>query len=117
MSLVFQNFGILIESLMKFCMAEQKNFSPKIGNMSQEQSFLNLLQNLVINFYRISSIMKMYIICCVPAQIPIFEKIFVLELWAKMFPASQIASMFNQPYHQNESVKLIFCMLTQIHIN
>ena len=43
----------------------------KIG---QKQGFLNLLKNLVINFYLICSKMKNYIICCVPAQIPYLGK-------------------------------------------
>ena len=30
---------------------------------------------------------------------------FVLEIWAKMFSANQIAGFFNQPYHQNKSMK------------
>ena len=48
--------------------------------------------------------MKIYIICCVSAQIPFFGKIFVLKkkkkkkIWAKMFSANQIAGFFNQPY-------------------
>ena len=33
-------------------------------------------ENLVINFYWICSLVKIYIICCVPAQIPSLRKIF-----------------------------------------
>ena len=36
---------------------------------------------------------------------PIFGKIFVSEIWAKMFLANQIAGFFNQPYLQNKSMK------------
>ena len=36
---------------------------------------------------------------------PIFGKIFVPEIWAKMFSASQIAGFFNEPYLQNKSMK------------
>ena len=36
---------------------------------------------------------------------PIIEKIFVPEIWAKMFSANQIAGLFNQPYLQNKSMK------------
>ena len=39
---------------------------PKMG---QKQGFFNLLENLVINFYWICSIMNMFIICCISAQI------------------------------------------------
>ena len=42
--------------------------------------------------------MEIYIICCVPAQIPYLEKNFVPEIWVKMFSANQIAGFFNQPY-------------------
>ena len=38
-------------------------------------------------------------ICCVPTQ-----KIFVPEIWAKIFSAIQIAGFFNQPYLQNKSM-------------
>ena len=36
---------------------------------------------------------------------PIFGKILVPEIWAKMFSANQIAGFFNQPYPQNKSMK------------
>ena len=36
---------------------------------------------------------------------PIFGKVFVPEIWAKMFSANQIAGFFNQPYLQNKSMK------------
>ena len=32
-------------------------------------------------------------------------KIFVPEIWAKTFSANQNAAFFNQPYHQNKSIK------------
>ena len=34
---------------------------------------------------------------------PIFGKLFVPEIWDKMFSANQIAGFFNQPYFQNKS--------------
>ena len=68
-----------------FCPPNWEN-GPKIG---QKQGFLNLLENLVINFYWIWSVMKIYIICFVPAQIPYLGKIFVPEIWAKIFSANQ----------------------------
>ena len=49
--------------------------------------------------------MEMYIIFCVPAQIPYLGKIFVPKIWAKMFSANQIAAFFNQPYFQKKSMK------------
>ena len=36
-------------------------FAPEIGKMGQKQGFLNILKNFVINFYWISTIMKIYI--------------------------------------------------------
>ena len=36
---------------------------------------------------------------------PIFGKIFVPEIWAKIFSADQIAGFYNQPYIQNKSMK------------
>ena len=42
--------------------------------MGQKPGFLNLLKNLVINFYWACSIVKIYIICYVLAQIPCLGK-------------------------------------------
>ena len=40
---------------------------------------------------------------------PIFGKILVPEIWAKMFSANQVAGFFVQPYLQNKSMKwLVF---------
>ena len=74
------------------------------GGMSQKQGFLNLLKDLVINFYWICSIMKTYIIYCVSPQIPYLGKKFS-EIWAKMLSDNQIAGFFNQPYLLNKSIK------------
>ena len=73
---------MVVETYMKLCMTEpdfpEKNFVPKIGEngpkMGQKHGFLNLLKHFVIDFYKICSIMKIYIICCVPAQIPYLGK-------------------------------------------
>ena len=53
---------------------------PKTG---QKQDFLNLLKDVVINFCWICSIMKMYIIWCVPAQIPFLGKFLFLRYGPK----------------------------------
>ena len=71
--------------------------------MGQKQSFLNLLKNFVINFYRLSFLMKIYIICCVPAQIPCMGKFLFLRYGPKW--ANQIEGFFNQQYLQNTSMK------------
>ena len=54
-------------------------FAPKMGKMGQKQVFLNLLENLVINFFWIWSIKKFYNICCVLAQILYLGKIWFLR--------------------------------------
>ena len=36
---------------------------------------------------------------------PIFGKIFVPEIWTKMFSTNYIAGFFNQPYLQKKSMK------------
>ena len=74
----------------------------KVGQKWAKNGFFNLLENLGINFYWIWSIMKIYIICSVPAQILYLGKFFVPEIWAKMFSVNQIAGFFNQPYLQNK---------------
>ena len=51
-----------------------------------------------------------HLLCC--SKIPI-EKIFVSEIWTKIFSAYQITGFCNQ--HQWNS--LIFCMSIQIHTN
>ena len=58
---------------------------PKIGKLTRngpKTGFFNLLENFVINFYWIYSIMK-YIICCVPAQIPYLGKFSFLRYGPK----------------------------------
>ena len=54
----------------------------KFGKIGQKQGFLNLLKNLVINFYWVY-LMKVYIICCVPAQIPYLGKFLFLRCGPK----------------------------------
>ena len=58
-----------------FCPQNWEN-GPKMG---QKQGFLNLLEYFDINFYWIWSIMKIYIIYFVPAQIPYFGKFLILR--------------------------------------
>ena len=102
---------------MRFCVASKfsgkKSLPPKLGKWTKngpKESFLNLLKNLVINFYWNCSIMKIYIICCAPAQTPHFGKFLPLR-YDTMFSVKQITGFFNQPYLRNKSVK--FCMMMQ----
>ena len=77
-SLVFSKFWHGSRNLNEV-MRDRARFSGEIdfcpknwGNgpkMSQQQVILDLLKNLVINFYWICSIIKMQIICCILAQI------------------------------------------------
>ena len=99
-------YGILCDKAWfswkkKICYKNWAN-GPK---MCQKQGFLSLLKNLVSHFYWVCSVMKIYFICCVPAQIPYLGKFIVPEIWAKIFSANQIARFFNQPYLQNKSMK------------
>ena len=75
---LFLNFGMVLETYMTLFVTEldfpEKTFcsqnwenGPK---MCQKQGCWNMLKSLVINFYWICSVMKIYIILCVPAQIP-----------------------------------------------
>ena len=76
------NFGMVLETLM-LSVTEPDFFCPKnVGNGSmigQKWGFLNLKKSLVNHFHWICSIMKIYIICCVPALILYLRKIFFLS--------------------------------------
>ena len=98
-SLFFLNFGMVLETSMAFCVTKPDFLEKK------KKGFLSLLKNLVSHFYWVCSVMKIYFICCVPAQIPYLGKFIVPEIWAKIFSANQIARFFNQPYLQNKSMK------------
>ena len=88
--------------------SRKKKISPKIERMDQkwaknmvfefiEKFWHSFLLNLVYNenlYYLLSS--------CTNCM---FGKIFVHEIWAKLFSANQIAGFCNQPYHQNKSMK------------
>ena len=121
----------MLETHIKLCVTEPDfpekiSFSPKIGKMGQNQGFLYLLKNLVINFYCICSI-KIYIICCVLAQIPYFGKCLFLTYGQKCYqPDGNIISpsvwwtarfLINQISRTNQWNNLIFSMLIQIYIN
>ena len=69
---------MVIETHMTFCVTEQ-DFPEDEPKMGQKQSFLNLFKSLIISFYWIFSIMKIYLICCVLAQIPYLGKMLSLR--------------------------------------
>ena len=79
---------MVVESLPKFCVTKpdflRKTFlAPKIWEKGQKyakNSFLKLKKNLVINFPRICSIMKIYVIFCVPGQLLYWEKSYFWDI-------------------------------------
>ena len=60
----------------------------------QNKVFFNLTEILAIGFFWICSIMKIYIIYCVPVQVPYL----VPEIWVRMFTANSIAGFLIQLY-------------------
>ena len=112
---------MVLEYHVKLCVTEPDfpgkfSLSPKLGKWAK--NFFNLLENLVINFYWIWSIMKIYIICCVPAQIPYLGKFFVLEIWPKCSQPIRLQDfLINHISRINWWNSLIFCLLIQIYIN
>ena len=97
-----------------FCPLNWEN-GPKMG---PKQGFFDLLENLVINFYWIWSIMKIYIICCVPAQIPYLGKFLFLRYGPKCSQPIRLQDfLINYISRTNQWNSLIFYMLIQIHIN
>ena len=71
-------------------------FAPEIEEMGQ---------NLVINFLWIYSIMRIDIICCVPAQILYLVENLVPQIQAKMLSANQIAGFLNQLFLWNKLIE------------
>ena len=88
-------------------MFQKTFFALKIGKMRQKQGFLNLLNNLVINFYWICSIMKIYIICCVPGQIPYLGNFLSLGDMCQSVHSQSDCRLcqISQPFLQNKSMK------------
>ena len=86
--------------------------------MGQKLFFFNLLKNLVINFYWICSIMKIYIICCVPAQIPYLGKFLFLKYGPKCSQSTRLKDfLISIISRTNQWNNLIFTMSLQILTN
>ena len=108
---------MVLETHMKLYVTEsdflEKNFlPPKLGKWIKNGSkkVLNLLENLVINFYWICCIMKIYIFAVFRHKSHIWEN-FVPEFWANVF--SQSDCWIFKIYcisKTNRWKKLIFCM-------
>ena len=118
---------MVLETCMKLCVTEPDfldNFFlfPKLGKWTKngpKQGFLNLLNNLVISFYWICSIMKIYIICCVPTQILYLGKFFLFLRYGPKFSKRIRLHDFliNHISRTNQYNSLIFCMLIGVVSN
>ena len=113
----------MLETHLKLCMTagfSRKIFPLKLENrpkIGQKQGFLNLLKNFVIDFFWICSIMKIYIICSVPAQIPYLGKKFFQRCGPKCCEPIRLQDfLINHIFRTNRWNSLIFYMLIQIHI-
>ena len=97
-----------------FCPQNWENWQ----NMGQKQGFFNLMKNFAINFYWICSIMKIFIICCVLAQIPYLGKFWFLRYGPKCSQPIRLQDfLINNISRTNQWNSLVFCILIQIHIN
>ena len=77
---------------------------------------LNLLGNLVINFFWMWSIMKVYTICSILPQIPYLGKTWFLRYWPKCFRPIRLQDFLINYISRTKWWKsLIFCMLIQIY--
>ena len=81
--------------------------------VDQKQSFLNLFRNLVIDFYWMCSVKKIYI-CCVPTQIPYLGSFCFWDM--EQYIIRQWYILINHISWTNQWNSLAFCMLIQIHI-
>ena len=104
----------------------EKKLSPKLGKLTkngQKQGLFNLLKNLVVNFYWICSIVKIYIISCVPAQIPYLGKFVFLRYGPKCskmvsisltFKCQSTAVTFVRPLAVARRIYEIVCVLPSV---
>ena len=91
----------------KFCPQNWENGH----KIRQKLSFLNLLKNLInfINFYWISSVMKIYVICCAPAQIPYLGRFLFLRYRPICFQPTRLQDfLINHISRKNQSNSLFF---------
>ena len=103
---------MVLETLIKLYLTEpdflEKVFlTQKLGEMGQNRpkiGFLDLKKKFGHSFHWICSTMKMYMICCIPAQTLYLRKILFMKQ-AKTLPANQIAGFSNQPFLQSKPMK------------
>ena len=104
---------MVIETDMKLCMTEpdfleELFLPPNLGKWTKngpETGFFEFIEKfgyqLLLDLFFNENL---YCLLCSSTD-PIFEKIFVPEMWAKIISANQISGFFNQPYIQNKSLK------------
>ena len=108
---IFLNSGLVLETY-KLCVTGP-DFSEKNLLPPKSEKWTNSgAKSLVINFYWICSIMKIYIFCCAPAQIPYLGKFCSWDMGQNVLSQSDCRNQSTN--HWNS---LIFCMLIQIHMN
>ena len=90
---------------------EKKILPQKLAKWARNMFFFNLLKNFVINFYLICSIIKIYFICCVPAQIPYFGRFWFLRYGPKCSQPIRLQDfLINHISRRNRWNSQIFCM-------
>ena len=109
---------MVLVSHLKLCATEldflEKKFLPqklgKIGKMGPRWvknrvfSIYWKIWSLIFAIINLIYDVNLYCFLCSCTN-PIFGKIFVPEIWAKMFSVNQISGFFNQPYLQKKSMK------------
>ena len=95
---------MVLETYMKLCVTEpdilEKSFLPqKLGKWTKNGPKTGFFK--FIEKFAHQVLLNLLCLLCSCAN-PIFGKIFVPEILAKMFSANQIAEFFNQPYLQNK---------------
>ena len=100
---VFSKFWHVLEPNTKLCViSEKKKFCPKNWENQPKNRFFWIYQKIL---YFTKFVLQWKFILFAMLLHKSHIKIFVPEIWAKMFSANQIARFFNQPYLQNQSIK------------
>ena len=101
----------------KFCLPSKLGKWAKRGQKRFFEFIENFL-NFTINLYWIRSIMKTYIFCSVPAQIPFLRKFWFMRFGPKCSQPIRLQEfLINHISRTNQWNSLSFYLLTQIDIN
>ena len=89
----------------------KKIFCPKNGENGPKIVFLDLLENLIINFFWIWSIKKVHIICCILALIPYLGKTGSWDMGQNALSQSdcRIFKLTISPEHGDEKAWFFVC--------